>query len=212
MGVCKGLGRGEIGGSGAYAQLAENGARDLRRVGVFPHRALDDGQAQTPDVTLHIVGAVGRAAHGHGAAADALRCHVALAANVCFCDAGDQVARDAKVADLDLAVGVNKDVGRFDVAVDDVVVVFERFEADNGREGYLAEDILGNAACVQLVDAAAVHVLDAHVDSSFLEEGTVEVDDIGGYALVQDDELFEDGRKLGLVQLESDLFHGHDHA
>lgn len=180
---------GEIGwtwGEKTHAELAKDVARDLGRVRIPPHGALDDGQTQAPDVALDVVGSVGKApgAGRQGASADALGRHVALAANVGFGDAGHEVPGHAKVADLDLSVGVDQDVGGLDVAVDDVVVIFERLEAEDRGVCNLAQDVFWDPPRVQLVDAAAVHVLDAHVDGAFLVKGAVKVDNVRGDAFV----------------------------
>ena len=187
-----------------YRELAKDIVVRLGRIGIAAHGALEDAEPKTPDVALHAVRAHGPAAsQGHlgVATSDALGSHVALAADVGLGDAGHQVARHAKVAQLDGAARVDQDVGRLDVAVDDVVVVLERLEPDDGGVGDLAQYALGHAVAVQLVDRAAVHVLHADVDGALLEEGAVEVDDVGRPAAVQHVQLHDDLGKLVLVQL-----------
>lgn len=46
---------------------------------------------------------------------DTLRAEVEGGADECACEAVDKLARDAKVAELDLAVERDQDIGRFDV-------------------------------------------------------------------------------------------------
>src|SRR3569833_66362 len=200
-------------GRETYAELAKDGRRYLGRIRVPSHGALDDDEPQAPNVTLHAVGPL-RVGAGlrHTAARDALGGHVALAADVGLGDGGHEIAADAEVAVLVLALRVDEDVGGLFVVVVVVVFVLQRLEAHDGGVRDPAQHVLGDAAAVQLVDGPAVHVLDAHVDGALLEEGAVEVDDVGRDALVQDDKLLEDSRELGFVQLEADLLHGHDHA
>jgi hypothetical protein len=176
--------------------LAEDGARNLRWIRVFTHSALDDGQTHTPDVALHTVGTTCGARGRHAASADAFRCHVALAADVRLGDTGNQVTGYAKVADLYLSTAIDEDVGGLDITMNDVMVVLQGLETHYRRVCDLAQNRLWDSPDVQLVDAASVHVLDAHVNRAFLEESTVEVDDVRRYALVEDHQLLEDGRKL----------------
>lgn len=83
--------------------------------------------------------------------ADTFRGHVRLATNICLCDRGDQVSTDTEVANLDGTSGVDQNIRRLDVAVNDVVFVLERFEAACCCESDLAEDILRYTVTIQLV-------------------------------------------------------------
>lgn len=192
--------------------MAEYGRGNFWRVWISSHGALDYRQTQTPHVALHAICPVRGAGLRHAAAGYALRSHVTLAANVGTGNAGHQVAADAKVANLDLAARVDEHVGRLDVAVDDAVVVLEALEPHYGRVRHLAQDVLGHPAAVQLVDGPAVHVLYAHVDSSLLIECAVEINNVRRHALVQNHELLENRGKLGVVELQANLLHGHDLA
>jgi hypothetical protein len=94
--------------------------------------------------------------------------------------------------------------------VDDVVFVFERLETARCRESDLAEDTLRHTITIELIHRTTVHELHTDVDSSFLEKGTVKVDNEGRSATMQDIEFHDDGRKLGVFEFETHLLHGHD--
>lgn len=181
-------------------KLAEDVVERLRRIRVPTNSTFDDGQAQAPDVALHAVrSTAARSGLLDTATGNPFGGHVALTANIRLGDAGDEVAADAKVADLDLPPRVDQDIRRLHVAVDDVVVVLQGLQSHDRRQGHLPEDVLGNAAFVEFVDRTAIHILHADVDGPFLEEGTVEVDNEGGHATVQDVQLHEDLGKFALV-------------
>ena len=92
------------------------------------------------------------------------------------------------------------------------MLLLQRLQAHDGGEDDNPQYLLRDAAGVELVDGAPVHILDAHVDGAFLEEGAVEVDDVRGHAVVEDDELLQDRRELGLLELQPDFLHRHDDA
>jgi hypothetical protein len=96
--------------------------------------------------------------------------------------------------------------------VDDVVVLLQALEPHGRRIRDLAQDFFRDPVAVQLVEGSAVHKLHAYVHSAFLEEGAVKVDDVRRQAAMQNVELHDDGRKLGVVELQSYLLHGHDGA
>lgn len=81
---------------------------------------------------MHAICSVGVAGWRHSSTRDSLRGHVALAPNVRLGYTGDEIAADTKVADLDLASGIDQDVGGLDIAVDDVVLILEGLEAHDG--------------------------------------------------------------------------------
>ena len=195
-----------------YTQLTEDVIVGLGRVGITAHGAFDDGQSQTPDVALNAVGTTTRvgAGLGHATAGDALGRHVALTSDVGLGDARHQISAHAEIADLHMPASVDEDVGGLDVAMDDVVVVFQGLKTHDRRQGHLTQDVLRHAVAVELVDGSAVHVLHADVDSPLLEEGAVEVDDEGRGASMQHVQLHDDRGELGFVQFEVNLLHGHD--
>lgn len=80
--------------------------------------------------------------------------------------------------------------------MNDVMFIFERLETARCGKSDLTKNVLGYTIAIQLVHGATVHELHTDVDSSFLEEGTVEVDDKGRSATVQDVEFHDDGSEL----------------
>ncbi|CAN8030571.1 unnamed protein product [Ixodes persulcatus] len=114
--------------------------------------------------------------------------HVRLAAGVHGLGYGfDQVARDAKVAHLDVSLPVDEDVGRLHVAVDHVQLALETKKVTPGtahREGNLAQDALrdglalGKDLLVELVQGR-VHDLHADPDIPFPEQRPVELHRVG---------------------------------
>ena len=70
---------------------------------------------------------------------------------------------------------------------------------------HAAQDVLGDVAPCNLLEAACVHVLHAVVDAGFDEEGAVEVDDVGRGGAVEDVKFGDDRFELGVVELEADL-------
>jgi hypothetical protein len=96
--------------------------------------------------------------------------------------------------------------------VNDVVFIFEGFEAHGCGVSYLAEDGFRDAVTVDSVNGAAVHEFYADVYGSFLEEGAIEIDYIGGQAAVEDVEFHNDGGEFGFVEFEAEFFHGHDYS
>ena len=99
--------------------------------------------------------------------------------------------RDAKVHDLNVAVGLDHDVGRFDVAVDDVVAVCHAQGAAHLR-AYLGD--LARVDAAAPLDGAfeigAAHVLHDDVVHAVVLAPVVDVDDVGAR---------EVGRSLGLL-------------
>lgn len=63
--------------------------------------------------------------------------HVGTCAYECICNAVDQFSRDSKVANLDLASGIDEDVGGFDVTMDDAMGVVEIGQTVNYCDGHL---------------------------------------------------------------------------
>ena len=66
--------------------------------------------------------------------------------------AGHEVTRNTKVTDLDLPLSVDQDVCRFDVAVNDVVIILERLQSLHSGESDLGQHALGHNSGVDLVD------------------------------------------------------------
>jgi hypothetical protein len=89
---------------------------------------------------------------GHPAAGNPLGRHVGLASDVGLCYASDQVSRDAEIADLDLSAGVDEDVGRLDISMDDIVVILECLQTLRCSVCDFPENVLGNAISVEFVD------------------------------------------------------------
>ena len=118
--------------------------------------------------------------HANVAGGNSFRGHVTLAANIGLGKASNEVAADAKIANFDLPSRVHENVGRLHVAVDDVVVIFERFEAHCGGEGDLSEYVLGNAVPIEFVYGTSIHKLQTNIHGSFLEKGAVKIHDEGG--------------------------------
>ena len=83
--------------------------------------------------------------------------------------------------------------------MDDVVFIFQGLETHDRRECDLPQDVFRDAITVQLVNGAAVHKLHADVDGAFLEERTIEVDNEGRDAPVEDVEFHNDGGEFGLI-------------
>ena len=136
-----------------YAELAEDVVIGFGGIGISTHGTLYDAQPQTPDVALHAVGAatwVG-ACLRDAATGDAFRSHVALTADVGFRNAGDEIAADAKIANFDLPAAVDEDIGGFDVAVDDLVFVFEVFEPHDGGESDFSKNAFRYTVAVEFV-------------------------------------------------------------
>lgn len=134
-------------------KLTEYVGEGLRWVRITSHCALNNGQTQTPNVALYTVcSTAARSRLLHSTAGDSLRGHVTLTTNVCLCNARNQVPTDSEITDLDLTLAIDQNVRGLDVAVNDVVFVFERLQPHDCREGDLAQDILGNTTFIQLVD------------------------------------------------------------
>ena len=110
-----------------YTKLTKYVVVCLGWVGIPTHGALDDAETEGPDIALDAVrtttgiGArLGNASTGYPFGS-----HVGLAANIGLGDGSNEITADAKVTDLDLAFAIDKDVGRFDISMDDIVFVFE---------------------------------------------------------------------------------------
>src|SRR4051812_36257027 len=112
-----------------YADLAEECSRHLGRIWISAHSTLNNCEAQTPNITLYAVRSRDAADGRRAPPADALRCHVALTADVRPCYAGNEVARDTKVTNFDLPVRIDQNVGWLDVTMDDVVIVLESLQS-----------------------------------------------------------------------------------
>lgn len=146
--------------------------------------------------------------------------HVGLAPDVGFCERLFELARDAEIAELDLTLSVDEDVGGLDVwvgsvrdgtrvagltAMDDLELVFEELEAADHGAGDAGEDVFGDTGSEEFVEGAGVHVLHAVVDAGLDEEGAVELDDLGGDGAVEDVELHDDGVEFCVVEFEPDF-------
>ena len=101
-----------------------------------PNRHLHDTQPVTPHIRLDRV----------PIPLDPLGRHVRRGAHKGVGDGVDELARDAEIAELDAAAGVDEDVGGLDVAMHDVVVGVEVGQAAEGRLGDLAEDVDADGA------------------------------------------------------------------
>lgn len=161
-----------------YAELRENVVVCLWWVWIASHGALNDGQTQTPDVTLDRVSSTTRVCAGglNTARADSFRRHVGLATNVRFGNTGNQVSTDTEIADLDGTGRVDENVGGLDIAMDDVVFILQALQAQSCCVSDFPQDVLWDAVTIDLVNGSTVHELHANVHGTFLEEGAVKVD------------------------------------
>jgi hypothetical protein len=71
----------------------------------------------------------------HSTAGYSFWSHVGLATNIGFRYASNEVARHTKIADLHLALGIDEDIRRFHIPVDDIVIVLKGPQALSGRIG-----------------------------------------------------------------------------
>lgn len=114
-------------------QLAENVVKGFRRIWIATDSAFDDGQAQTPDVALHTISSTtSRAGLLDAASCNTFRCHITLAANISLRNTGDQIAAHAEIANLDLTSGIDENISRLHVPMNDVMIIFEGLQSHNG--------------------------------------------------------------------------------
>ena len=122
--------------------------------------------------------------------------------------------RNAKVGDFDSAFFIPEQIGRFDVAVDDALIV-EVFEtADDVAENTarLVYGKLGLALVVLPRDLAAFHILEHHKDlfALWVIDDLFELDDVAVTALFHDRNLASHflvgGPKEGLASFFALLF------
>ena len=95
-------------------------------------------QAYRPHITLDRI----------RAALNTFRSHICARADKRVCDRVVQFTTDTKVAELDLALAINQDVARFNVAVHDAVGAVEIGQASENRLGDFAQDVDADGAKV----------------------------------------------------------------
>ena len=107
-------------------KLAEDVVKGFWGVWVSAHGTFNDRQSQTPNVTLYTVcSSARRSGLLHATSRDSLGGHVTLTTNVRLGDAGNEVATDTKVANLDLALAVDENIRGLHIAMNNVVIVLQ---------------------------------------------------------------------------------------